>query len=117
MSARVAREDQVALGDGRVAGKALLDHGLAGRLAIIEMLESPAAGRGVLLRILDHELDAVLRGAGDERLRTAKGLVVLLVRHVAPGDAGNDGAVGEGERALAIGLDRYFVAQDGADVV
>jgi hypothetical protein len=43
----VTGEDQVALFDSLVAGKAGFEHCLVGRFAVVKMSESPAAGRGV----------------------------------------------------------------------
>src|SRR5262245_50299551 len=94
-SGRVTAEDEVAIRDECVAGEAGREHRRVGGLAIVELREPPAAGRGVLLRVLDHELNAVHRGAGHEGLSTAEGLVVLLRREVLPGDADDDRAVGE----------------------
>src|SRR5688500_11767109 len=86
-SRRVAGEDVVAVFDGAVAFETALERGGVGEgLAVVELGVQPAAGRRVLLRVLDHELHAVLRVAGDERLAAAEGLVVLLRRVEAPGD-------------------------------
>src|SRR5262245_34346518 len=100
-----------------MAGKAGLEHGLVGGFAVVELSESPAAGRGVLLRVLDHELKPVLWRPGHERLGTTKDLVVFLRRVVAPGQSGNDGAVRERKLAIPVSGDRYVVAQNGANVV
>src|SRR5688572_28037711 len=85
------------------------------------MTESPAAGRGVFPEVLDHELNPVFWASGHERLGTgakhAKGLVVLLGRVEAPGYSGNDRAVGERKLSVAIGFDRFVVAQNGPDIV
>src|SRR5262245_33813608 len=59
-SGRVAVEDEVAILGDRVAGKAGVVHRLAGGLAVVEVSEAPAAGGGVLGRVLDHELDPIL---------------------------------------------------------
>src|SRR3712207_3385586 len=79
-SGRVACEDVVARRDGLVAGKAGVERGIVGGLALlIELGVPPAARRGVLLRVLDHELEVPgRRVAGDERLFAAEGPVVLL---------------------------------------
>src|SRR3954469_3852410 len=85
-SRRVAGEDEVARFGRPVAGKAGVEHRLVGLLAIVELSEPPAPGRGVPSRILDHELTAVLGRSGHEGLGTAKGLVVFRRRDVAPGE-------------------------------
>src|SRR5690242_7942575 len=90
---------------------------IAERLAVVELRVKPAAGRGVLGGVLDHELNAVLRVPRDERLFATEGLVVLFRRVVAPGQTRDHRAVGKGNRAPAIGGDRRVVAQNGADVV
>src|SRR4051812_16819535 len=88
---------------GLVTGEAGVVDRLAGGLAVVELREAPAAGRRVLLRILHHELHAVLGRARDMGLGLAEGLVVLLRRVVAPGEPRDDRAVGEGQGAVAIG--------------
>src|SRR5690349_4204096 len=110
-------EDEVA-GFGRpVAGKAGVEHRRVDRLAIVELSEPPAPGRGVSPLVLDHELNAVLGGSGHEGLGTAEGLVVFLRWNVAPGEPGDDRAVREGSRPVAEGLDGYVVAEDGPQIV
>src|SRR5262245_16183188 len=118
VSGCIAGEDEVALADGLVAGKARLHGGRRTWFAVlIEGRVPPAASRGVLLRVLDHELEVELRGgAGHERLGTAEGLVVLLRRDVAPGDAADDRAFGERELSSPIGVDRHVVPQHGANI-
>jgi hypothetical protein len=69
-SRRIAREDQVAISDGLVAGKAGFEHRLVVGFAVIELSESPAAGRGVFLGVFDHELN-VRGGARNEGLGSA----------------------------------------------
>src|SRR3954454_571366 len=91
-SRRITVEDKVASHDGRVAGKAGVVHHVAGGFAVVELSEPPAAGRGVLSRVLDHELNAVLGCAGHIRLEMAKGIADFLQRVVTPGKPGNDGA-------------------------
>src|SRR5512144_2824486 len=105
----VMGEDKVASFDGLVAGKAGVVHRLVGGLAIVELSEPPAAGRGVSSGVLDHELN-VRGGAGHERVGTAKDPVVLLRRDVTPGEPGDDCAVREPTLPLPVGLDRYVVA-------
>src|SRR5688572_13454678 len=77
----VTGEDVVAIFDRAVAVEAALERrGVGEGFAVVELGVFPAAGRGVLGRVLDHELHAVLRVPGDERLATAEGPVVLLRR-------------------------------------
>ena len=57
----VTGEDQVAILDSLVAGKAGSEHCLVGRFAVLKMSESPAVRRGVFPSVLDHELNSVLR--------------------------------------------------------
>src|SRR5687767_13050719 len=113
---RVTSEDEVP-GGGLVTGKAGLVHRLVGGFAVVEMGEPPAAGRGVFLRVLDHELDAVLGRARHERLVTAEDFVVFRRGDVIPREPGDDRAVRERALAFAKCFDRDVVAQDGADVV
>src|SRR5262245_66034903 len=94
-------------------------HGrLVARFAIlVELRVPPPAGRGVLLRVLDHELEVGLRRvAGDEGLVTAEGLVVLLRRNVLPGDPADDRAFGERELSTPVGADRLVVPENGSTV-
>jgi len=49
----VSRKDQVASLHTFVAGEAGFVHRLVGRLAVLELRESPAACRGVFSRVLD----------------------------------------------------------------
>jgi hypothetical protein len=50
-------------------------------------------------------------------LATAKGFVVFFRRDVIPGYSGDDCAVRERKLPLPIGLDRFIVAQNRADIV
>lgn len=82
------------------------------RFAVLEVTEAPAAGRSVLLRVLDHELN--VRGcSGNERLSLAKYLVVFLRRHDAVVQCSNDRAIREWKPSFTIGADCWIVAQDG----
>src|SRR5437868_5942754 len=128
----VLGEDKVVIFGRRVAGKAGLVHGFAIGLAVGELRKSPASGRGIFLRILDHELN-VARRAGDggrgEKLSDlllrhalllgsgAEGLVVFLRCHLVIGEAGDDGAIGERTRTVPIGLDRDVIAELDAQIV
>src|SRR5262249_34190921 len=116
---RVSRENEVALFDGCVAGIALREAGLGGRLTVlVELRVSPAAGRRVFLRVLDHELEVpVGRWAGDGRLLAAEDLVVLLGRDVRPSDPRDDRAFRKRKLSGSIRLDRAVVSKDRADVV
>ena len=71
-SRRVTGEDIVAILSRLVAGEAGLVQRLVARFAVREVGESPAGGRGVLLRVLDHELD-IHGGTGDEGLEARTG--------------------------------------------
>jgi len=67
-----------------MAGRACFEQSLVARCTVfVEMSEPPASGRGVLLGVLDHELN--VRGRpGNEGLGTAKDVVVFLRRDVTP---------------------------------
>ena len=71
-SSRVVGEDEVAVLDGAVAVVAACSRPVGERLAVVELRVTPATGRGVFLRVLDHELDAVLGRPGHERLGLPK---------------------------------------------
>ena len=91
-----------------MAGEAAIHECRVGGFAVCEVTEPPAACRGVLFRILDHKLN--VRGdAGNERLGSAKDLVVFLRWDVTVVQSGNDCAVREWELPLAVGFDRYIV--------
>src|ERR1700730_13598421 len=62
---------------------------VAKRAVFVEVAEAPAPRRGVLVGILDLELD-IRRGPRNERLITAKDLVVFLRRHERIVNGGND---------------------------
>ena len=100
-----------------MAGKARGVHRLVGGLAVVELSEPPAAGRGVSSCVLDHELNPVLGWPGHEGLETAKGFGAFLQRDVTPGEAGNDGAVRVRKPLFPVGLDRYVIAENGAQIV
>src|SRR5215813_6345818 len=108
-SRRVTGEHQVALFHLLVAREAGLHERVVNWVAIaVEMTETPTTSRGVLLGVLDHELN-VGRSAGDERLITAKGFVVLRRRDELVVQCRNDGAVWEGKLAFPVCLDRDVV--------
>src|SRR5215469_15872545 len=89
ISGCVPGEDEVARFGLIVAGEAGFHKRLLAGFAVFEVSESPAARRGVFLRVLDHKLN-VCGGAGDERLGLAKDLVVFLRRHVTVVQGCND---------------------------
>jgi hypothetical protein len=62
---RVPGENEIVISGRRVASHAFVLHDLVG-FAVGELSESPSAGRGVFLRVLDHEL-YVRRRAGYKR--------------------------------------------------
>jgi hypothetical protein len=74
-----------------VARIARLHLRLGSRLSVlVELRVPPARRRGVLLRVLDHELQVPVRGRpGYEGLGAAEDLVVLLRRNVRPGNPGD----------------------------
>src|SRR6266849_5640872 len=116
MSRCVTCEDKVASFGLVVAGEAGIHKRLVARFAVFEVSEPPAARRGVLFGFLDHELN-VRGGAGNERLGSAKDLVVFLRRDVTVVQSGNDRAVREWELPLAVGFDRYIVTQNSRKTV
>src|SRR5690349_11066769 len=102
---RIAIEDEVTTLGDLMTGKAGLVHRLGCRLAVVELGKAPAAGRGELRGVLDHELDAVLGLARHGGLRGAEGLRALRQRVVAPGETGDDAAVRIRELALPRSLE------------
>src|ERR1041385_106535 len=88
-SRRVAGEYEVTILRGLVAGVAGLVKRLVARLSVREVRKSPAAGRGIFLRVLDHELD-ILDRPGDEGFEAEAGeangqdLVVFIRRGFIP---------------------------------
>ena len=60
-----------------MAGEAALHKRRVTGLAVREVTEAPAAGRGVLCRVLHHELNVGGR-TGNERLNLAKDFVVFV---------------------------------------
>src|SRR6266478_3700325 len=112
----VLRENEVASFGRLVAGEAGFVQCFVGRFAVLKVTESPAARRGVLFRVLDHNL-RILGGPGNERLRAAKDFVVFLRWDVIPMQRHNDGAIRERKLSFPIGLHRYIVAQLGANIV
>src|SRR5215831_19863624 len=93
---RITREDEIASLGGLVTGKTGLVQRLVSRFATGEVGESPAASRGVLLRVLDHELN-IHGGTGNERSEAGAGkaarqdFVVLCRRRFIPMQRGNNG--------------------------
>jgi hypothetical protein len=90
---------------------------LVGGFPVVKLSEPLATGRGVFFRVLDHELNPVLGWPGRERLETAKGFAAFLPRDVTPGELGNDCPVRERKFPFPVGLDRYVVAENGAQIV
>jgi hypothetical protein len=68
----------------------------------LEMTESPAARRRVFCRILNHELN-VGGSAGNEKLRFAEDLVVLIRWDVLVMQGGDDCAIWEGVLSFLSG--------------
>src|SRR6267378_1460821 len=99
-----------------MTGKTALEHCPVDWFAIVELSEPPAARRGVFLGVFDHKLN-VLGEAGNKRLGSAKDFVVFLRRDVVVVQSGNDCAVRERKLPLAVGLNRYIVAQNGSKTV
>ena len=83
-------EDQVASFGLGVAGEASFHQRFAAQCAVfVEVTEPPAARRGLLLGVLNHELN--VRGrAGNEGLGTAKDFVVFLRWDITVVEGGND---------------------------
>jgi hypothetical protein len=109
-------EDEVGSFGLFVAGEAGFHRCGGGGFAVYERGEPPTAGRGVFDGVFDHKLN--IRGsAGDERLGLAKDLVIFRRGDVAIVQSGDNSAVGEWKLPLAIGLDRYIVAQYGTNAV
>jgi hypothetical protein len=96
------RKDQVASLDLVVAGEAAFYGCHGGGFAVYEGSEPPAARGRVLRRVLDHKLN-VRGGTCHERLGLAKDLVFLR-RDVTVVQGGNDRAIREWKRPLAVGL-------------
>src|SRR5271165_581143 len=116
----VTGEDIVAILHRRVAGEAGLVQRLVARLSAFKVSESPAARRGVLLCVFNHELN--IHGGPDyERLRAGEwagqDFIVVFRRNASPMNSGNNGAVWERDRSFLKGLDRYIVAELGAQLV
>src|SRR5580658_1194395 len=109
----VVGEDIVAVFRGRVTGEAGFVQRLVARLSVLKVSEAPAGRRGILLRVLNHELN-IYDGPDKERLSAGKfsgqGFVVVLRRDTSPMDRGYDGAVWEREGPFLKGLDRNIVA-------
>src|SRR6516164_4455604 len=106
-------EDVVLSFERLVTTKTVLERRFVCGLAICRVREPPAAGRGVLLGVFDHELN-VRRGTSNKRLGAAEGLVVYLRRNILPMYCCNDRAVGEWQCSFPIGLYRNVIPQLGA---
>src|SRR5215813_7491781 len=114
-SRRVTGEHQVALFHLLVAREAGLHERVVNWFAVaVEMTEPPTTSRGVLLGVLDHELN-VGRIAGHKRLLTAEGFVVLCRGDESVVQCGNDSAVRKRKFPVAVCLDRDVVAQNGCE--
>src|ERR1700677_3371756 len=101
LSGCVTGEDKVTSFGRLMARKAGFGHRLIHRFTVRELSESPAAGRGVLSGILDHELNISGRPR-NERLFPAKDFVVLRRRHVTIGQPGNHCAIRERKLSFPI---------------
>src|SRR5271165_3695113 len=116
----VMGEDVVAIFRRGVAGEAGLVQGLVARLSVLKVSEAPTARGGVLLGVLDHELN-IHGGADKEGLSagefTGQGFVVVWRGDTSPMNGGNDGAVRERARPFSKGLDGYVVAELSAQLV
>src|SRR4029077_11869463 len=112
----ITGEDKVAR-SLRVTGEAGFHQTVVAKRAVfVEVTKAPAARRGVLFGVLDHELN--VRGRpGNERLGAAEDVVVFVRRNVTPVHGGNDGAVRERKLSFLVGLDCYIVAQLDAQTV
>ena len=101
----VTRENQVASLGLIVTREAAFHRCGSGGFTVNEGGEPPAPRRGVLCRVLDHELN-VRGGARDERLGLTKDFIVFRRRGMTVVQCGNDRAVREWQLRLAVGLDR-----------
>src|SRR5579863_187894 len=116
LSRCVTREHKIAR-SLRMARRAGFEYRVGARLTIrAEVPKTPAAGRRVLLRVLDHELH-VRRWPRNEGLLIAENLVILLRRHVAVVQSSDDGAVRIRERPVTVRLDRRIVAQNSGETM
>src|SRR5580658_6974413 len=111
-SVSVTGKDEVTAFDGHVAAKAAAQAGSIDRFAVVELGESPAAGRRVFFGVLDHKL-YVGGVSRHERLLMAKHLVVFLGGDILPGEARDDGSVWKRKLTLTIGLHRDIVSEHG----
>jgi hypothetical protein len=100
----------------RVTREACLQQRLTSRSAIVELRKSPAAGGGILRRVLDHELK-VRRGTGHKGLNAAENFIVFFGGNVFPGQPGNDRAIRKRARSFPICPDRNVIPEDGPQIV
>src|SRR6185437_3793253 len=106
-----SREDEIMIaGMGLVTGEACSVLRLVDRLAVDEPAKAPAAGRGVFVRILDHDLNR-RGGAGD------KGAVNTGHRHMLPGQLSQDRSIREWRYPLSIGLQGDVVAKHAPEFI
>jgi hypothetical protein len=108
----VTSKDKVGCFGLLMAGEAGFHESCIARFAVCEVPEPPAAGCGVLFRVLDHELNVGGR-AGNKRLDLAKDFVVFVRRDVTVMQSRKDCAVRKRKLPLPVGFDRDIVAQDG----
>jgi len=99
-----------------MARKAAFHKRRCARFAVREVTEPPAAGCGIFFRVLNHKLN-VRRRPRHKRLDLAKDFVVFSGWDVTVVQGGQHGAVWKRKRAIAEGLDRYIVAEKGAQTV
>src|ERR1700761_2253854 len=114
-SRRIASKEEIAIFHRHMAGITSPDIYVGG-LAAAELCVSPATGRRVVLRVLDHELDVRWR-ARDKRLSTTKDSIVFFRWHIAPCDPGNDRAVRKWQLSFTIGFDCNVIAENRTYVV
>src|SRR5580704_17556042 len=116
----ITREHIIAIFHRNVAGKASFVQRLVARLSARKVSETPAARRGILLRILHHELH-IHRPPNHQRFRAGKwnieDLVVIFRRDACPMKRCNDGTIRERERSLLESLDRDVVAELSAQLL
>src|ERR1700722_9786037 len=112
----VTSKDKICCGGFLMTGEAGFHESGGGGFAVLKMPEAPAAGCGVLYRILHHELN-VGGSSRDERLGLPKDLVVLVRRNVMVVQCGEHGAVREGKRACPVRFDRHIVSQQRAQAI
>jgi hypothetical protein len=115
----VASEQEIAFGDGFMAGETRRQRRCRSRVSVlIELRETPASRGRVLLCVFHHELEICRHGRSCYKgLRLPKHAIVFLRGRISPRDPCNRGTVRERQCAVTICLHRDVVSQDRANVV